>query len=366
MPPVTPKWYERPTLAAIGLAVGAATALTWSAIGPSSYLHVTQQAWFHVSLHDVAVNVLLTIFFLGIGIEIARERRHGALRSRASASAPVVAALGGMAATAFLMVVAGVVSHTDTITKSWGVPMATDVALVVGAIALAGPRIPRELRLFLLALAVVDDAGSLAVLTFTGATHLRPVGLLCASAVIAVLPWVRRRERAVLWSVALAGLWATFLWAGLEPALAGAVVGFAVHATAAAVSVEQWCSRWSARVVLPLFALTACGLSWHALSAQSVPVATTIVVVRILGKVIGISGVLWLIARTQRDSSHVFTSRQMLGAGSLCAMGFTVPLLFAQADFGRTSATYGALTVGLLVATVLGGALGLALLWRRD
>ena len=360
------KWYDRPTNAAIGLALGAGVALLWSALAPANYVADTQHSWHYLSLHGVAINGFLTIFFLGIGIEIARERRHGALRTASHAIAPVVAALSGMAATALFMVLAGIISHTDTLTKSWGVPMATDVAFVVGAMALAGPRMPRELRIVLLALAVVDDAASLVVLTLTGATHPHLLGIASSLAILATLPWLRRRALVSLWAPALAALWGALYWGGLEPALAGAVIGLALPATSTALKVEQWCTRWSALVVLPVFAVCACGVSWRALSTRSVPIATTMVVVRIVGKMVGISGALWLLSRTGRHLAASFTSRQMLGAGALCAMGFTVPLLFVQADFGLASATYGALTLGLLAATVAGGAMGLALLWRRN
>jgi NhaA family Na+:H+ antiporter len=168
------------------------------------------------------------------------------------------------------------------------------------------------------------------------------------------------------WFIALVALWFAMLFAGLEPALAGVVIGLVAPASSLTFTVEQWCTRWSALVVLPLFALCACGVNWSAFSAHSVPLAAVTVAVRLLGKIVGISGALWLLSRTGGHLAPSFTPRRMLGAGALCAMGFTVPLLFAEADFGRPSATYGALTLGLLVATVLGGALGLLLLWRRD
>lgn len=360
------KWYDRPTLAAIGLAVGAVVALVWTEINTPSYLALTGDAWHHVSVHSVAVNGLLTVFFLGIGIEIARERRHGALRDLANSLAPIAAALGGMAGTALLTVLVGVSTHSAVITKSWGVPMATDIAFVVGAMAIAGPSIPRELRIFLLALAVVDDAGSLAVLTVTGAAHPRVAGVFASVVVIGALPFLRRLAGRWQWLVALVALWLALSWAGLEPALAGAIIGFAVPTSTTTLRLERWCTRWSALVALPVFALSACGVDWRSLTTHSVPIVSTMITVRIIGKIAGVGGTLWLISRLRNSRLTTYSPRQMLGAGALCAMGFTVPLLFAQVDFGRESDTYGALTVGLLAATVVGGIIGLALLWRRD
>ena len=133
---------------------------------------------------------IMTVFFLVVGLEIARERRAGALADRQTAVVPVVGALGGMVGAALVYVA---VNHHPPGSRGWGIPMATDIAFALAALALLGRRVPSGLRLFLLTLAVADDIGSVVALAAFYSSKLDVRALAGAVVVVVVLVLVRRR-----------------------------------------------------------------------------------------------------------------------------------------------------------------------------
>ncbi|HEY5121523.1 MAG TPA: Na+/H+ antiporter NhaA [Acidimicrobiales bacterium] len=357
--------------AAVTVGVGALVALAWSAISSPTYQRVVASSWFRghdVGLHAIAVNGAMTLFFAAVGLELSRES-HSQLRHHLRASfPPLFGAIGGMAGTAALSLLLGQLLHSSALRRGWGVPMATDIAFTLGVLALAGPRIPSPLRIFLLTLAIADDVMSVIVLSVTGITHVRVVGLVAMVVVVVAGALIGRRLPPWLaFAVLLVASWLAFAWAGVEPALSGVVAGVLIPvASAPADRLEQNVARWSVGLALPLFALVACGVTWTSLSlagdSGKIIVGTT--VVRVVGKVIGIGAGVFLAGRLGVRRHASITAPVLAGASLLCAIGFTVPLLFAGALFGSTSATYGAFTVGLLVASFLGAVGGVALLRR--
>ena len=194
---------DRDVAPAFTLIAGALAALIWSLADPSGYERVINVGWSNrlmsdvglSSPHDIAASVLMTIFFFGIGLELARELRRGALAHLRHAAPPVLAAIGGMTVTAGFAVFAGYLTHLPALRHGWGIPMATDVAFTLGVVALVGARVPATLRLFLLALAVADDALSVVVLSVDGTTNVRVIGI-AASGVVAAVAWLAMRRRA--------------------------------------------------------------------------------------------------------------------------------------------------------------------------
>ncbi|MEI6736200.1 MAG: Na+/H+ antiporter NhaA, partial [Actinomycetes bacterium] len=214
------------------LLAGLLSALTWANVDPDSYqrllgwsLPAFLHHWEIGTLYSLVVNGLMTLFFFAIGIELSHEIRIGQLRDTRKAIAPIVSALGGMLGTALVISVFGWLFHNTPARSSWGVPMATDVAFALGVLALAGPRIPRELRVFLLTLAVADDIFSVIALALTG-PHAPDVAwtLIAVAAGLAVAKFARFIPTA-LWVVALILEWLLFTKAGVEPSLAGVVIG---------------------------------------------------------------------------------------------------------------------------------------------
>jgi Na+:H+ antiporter, NhaA family len=363
------------------LVAALAAALAWANIDAHGYVTV----WSHqlaraddvvpVSLHSVVGvvdNGLMTIFFLAVGLEIGREVAEGSLRDRRNALLPVLAALGGMAGAALIYVVAIALLHPHVdAARGWGIPMATDVAFVLGAIALLGRRVPRSLRIFVLALAVADDIASVVILAFVASTRIHLVWLVAALAALGAVSLLRRVVVHSWWPYVMAALitWYLFARAGIEPTLAGAFVGILIPVAGGARggrSLEAPVHALSSYVVLPLFVVANAGVVltgsvWHARGA--VPVMSAIVAARIVGKMLGITlAVLVLVRLRLCGLPEGTTWRHIVGISLLCGMGVTVPLLFAHALFGGNPALFSGTQVGLLLGTLGAAVLGSAVL----
>ncbi|NNN07838.1 MAG: hypothetical protein HKL85_01425 [Acidimicrobiaceae bacterium] len=355
--------------AAITVGVGAIVALVWSALSSSTYQRVVATSWFHgrdIGLHAIIVNGVMTIFFATVGLELSRET-HSQLRRHLRASLPpLFGAVGGMAGTAALSLLLGQLLDSSALRQGWGVPMATDIAFTLGVLALAGPLIPAPLRMFLLTLAIADDILSVIVLSLTGVTHVRLAGLLTVVVVVAVGTVIGRRLPPTLaFFLLLVVSWSAFAFAGVDPALSGVVAGLLVPvASAPSLRLEQHVVRWSVGVVLPFFALVACGITWNSLSlgGTSGKIILGTALVRVVGKVIGIGTAVYVVGRFGVRRHPSITPLILTGGSLLCAIGFTVPLLFAGALFPITSPTYSAFTAGLLVASLLGALSGVIVL----
>jgi len=365
---------------------------------------------FHMSLRDWVNDALLTIFFLVVGLEIKREFTVGHLAGRQSAALPVAGAVGGMvvpAALYLLIIPAGPWSH------GWGVPMATDAAFAVAVIAMLGSRVPVELRIFLTAVAIVDDIGAIVVVAafYSGELHLgylgaavvvtAGLGLLNHSRIYRVSPYV------------LLGvlLWACVRASGLHATLAGIVLAIfiptrppsnlraltiqadAIIAAEARQSGEflrhgpsvptlqaldaihdrlqspadrllRHAGARSSYVVLPIFALANAGvallpetISGHQALMLAIIVALT------LGKPLGLLGASAMAIRLGIATKPVaYTWRQLAGAGALAGIGFTMSLFIAGQAF-PVEFDFAASKIAVFIASVLSAAIGIALLW---
>jgi NhaA family Na+:H+ antiporter len=305
---------------------------------------------------------LMTIFFFVVGLEIKRELVVGELRDPRKVMLPVVAALGGMVvpAAVYLLLQAGREGA-----HGWAIPMATDIAFVVGFLALFGPRVPAGLKVLLLSLAIVDDLGAVLVIAvvYTADLYLPALGLaaLGVGAVLA-LRWLRIRSAAVYAAVG-AGIWLGFLKSGVHPTVAGVLLGLLTPARpllggrilldvmadlskrsgadAAAGApdhhdalspverLEEALHPWVAFVIVPLFALANAGVA-VAVAGLGSPVALTVVAGLTLGKPAGIVLASWAAVRAgvARLPEQV-NWRVMLGAGCLGGIGFTMSLFIA-------------------------------------
>jgi NhaA family Na+:H+ antiporter len=353
------------------LTIALAAALIWVNIDAHSYGAV----WSHLattrsepapdifhSVVDEIDNGLMAIFFLAVGLEIGREVAEGSLSDRRNALLPVVAALGGMVGAVLIYLLMTTVLHPHGgIAKGWGIPMATDVAFTLGAIALLGHRVPQPFRIFVLALAVADDVAAVVVLAFVASNSLHPWWLVGALAALGAVCLLRRRVRHAWlpYVVAAIVVWYLFVRGGIEPTLAGAFVGILVPVAGGAragLTLERPVHLLSSYVVLPLFVLANAGVVlsgavWH--SSGGVSVTVSILAVRTLGKFLGITVAVVLAVRLGLSNLPQDTTwRHIVGVSLLCGIDLTVPLLFAHAVFGSSPLLYSGAQIGLLLETV--------------
>jgi Na+:H+ antiporter, NhaA family len=331
-------------------------------------LHLTLQEWIN--------DGLMTIFFFVVGLEIKREMTTGHLATRASATMPIIAAVGGMLVPAVLFV-----AIADPASRGgWGVPMATDIALAVGVVAVVGERVPPAMRAFLLGLAIVDDIGAIVIIavfygegvgvgwlaaagaTFGAAVLMRAVGV---GAVLAYVP------------VGMA-LWYLLLQAGVHPTLAGVALGLLApsaagdddpgtdEATGSVVErLEHALHPWSSYLVVPLFALANSGivLSLAAIEAAAGERLTWAVFAGlVVGKPLGV------LAATRLSEATGLARRPpgtrgptLVGVGQAAGIGFTVAMFVAELAFDDATQLDHA-KLAILAASVTSAVLAFSLL----
>ncbi len=352
-------------------------ALVWANLHGSSYHDVWERT---VTLGGDSLGVsepirewvneaLMTLFFFVVGLEIKRELVVGELRERRAAALPIIAAAGGMIVPAviFLALNAG----TDS-AKAWGVPVATDIAFVLGVLALLGRRAPAGLKLFLLALAIVDDLGGIVVIAIFYSNGLS-TGYLSAAAVLTVaIALMRRRVTAIpAYLVAGAVLWYFVYRSGVHATIAGVILGVLtptspVRGREVLQLLEHRLVRWSAFVAVPVFALANAGVE---LSASEMRHAFTSRVVwgvllgLVVGKMLGISlfalGAVRLgWARLPRGMGPI----DVVGGAALAGIGFTVALFIAGLSLGEAPEVLAWVKIGILAASIVAAALGSAVL----
>ena len=333
-------------------------------LGGSAFAELTTvQSWVNGGL--------MAVFFFVVGLEIGREHRTGELGHARTAVVPVVGAAGGMAGAGLVYVL---FNHGEVGSSGWGIPMATDIAFALGALALLGRRVPPGLRLLLLTLAVADDVGSVLVLAIFYSARTHPPALLGALVVTVAMVVARRWPALPAWPILVGGLalWVLLAAGGVEPALAGVVTGVLVPSRRAgrpgdpAERLERRTAPFSAFIVLPLFALANAGIVFHVgmlTPPGATPVFVGIAAARVVGKLVGITVACSVVVRLGLGRlpegvrwSHV------AGGAAVAGIGFTVPLLIAEQAFGTNPPLVAASELGLLVGSVAAFGVGALLL----
>lgn len=319
---------------------------------------------------------LMAIFFLLIGLEIKRELVTGELASPRRAALPLVAALGGAIVPALIYLAFNVGGSGAA---GWGIPMATDPAFALGMLALLGRRIPLALRVFLTALAIVDDVVAVLVIAVVYAGGLSWPHLRIGAAILVGLVLAGRLgfHITLVYVVLGLGLWLVFLESGVHTSIAGVLLALTLPvrtALGASGGVEgsllaRWehgLAPWVAFGIVPIFALANAGvaLGEDVLTTLTEPVALGVLIGLVLGKQLGIVLATWLAIRLRLAVlPGTVTWRHLYGASWLAGIGFTTSLFIAGLAFGDGT-LLGQAKIGILVAALVAGGGGWVTLRR--
>ena len=314
---------------------------------------------------------LMAIFFLVIGLEVKREMIDGALSTRAQATFPAIAALGGMLAPALIYLL---VNHGDPATHSgWAIPAATDIAFALGVMALLGNRVPTSLKVFLLALAIIDDLGVILIIALFYTSELSLSALGVAVGAVALLFWMNRRgvDRLSFYLIVGAVLWVAVLKSGVHATLAGVIVGFMIPYKGKRYSsplkhLEHKLHGWCVYFILPIFAFANAGISLAGISLASLasPVPLGVMLGLCVGKPVGITLVSYLALKFKLaklpEGTHF---GQIMAVSVLCGIGFTMSMFIASLAFSADAQHFDTLSrLGILCGSTLAAVSGYLIL----
>ncbi|MGF1504971.1 MAG: Na+/H+ antiporter NhaA [Anaerolineae bacterium] len=373
------------------------------------------------SLHHWINDGLKALIFFVVGLEIKREITTGELSSPSRALLPIIAALGGMVAPALIYV--GINLWADGALNGWGIPMATDIAFTLGALALLGSRVPTALKVFVTALAIVDDIGAVVVIALFYTAEIAVPALLIGVLLLVAAFTLNRIGVRRLWPFGLIGIamWLAFLYSGVHATLAGVLLAFTIPHRAQAVDptvigramrmltdvvyrpdlptghaivgsakrqailqelsnevdraesplqrFEHMLHPWVSFVILPVFAFANAGVTMDGGSiaaALTSPIGMGIALGLIFGKTIGISLFTWVavklgIAELPRSISWT----QLFGVATLAGIGFTMSIFISTLAFG-TGGQLDTAKIGIIVASITAGLIGWTVLWLAD
>lgn len=361
--------------------MAAAVALIW-ANSPIAHSYTTfgdfeigPDVWhLRLSVGDWARDGLLAIFFFVAGLELKRELVIGELSTRKQAILPVAAAVGGVVVPAVICLAIG--WGQPDIDRAWAIPVATDIAFALGVLALVGSRVPSGARVFLLALAVVDDLIAIVLIAvlFTATIDLGAAALAVLGLVGYWLAQHYRITSPLLYVPLAVGIWIAVLNSGFHATLAGVALGLLTRVRAdpdedeaPATRLEHRIQPFSATVCVPLFALLASGVSIDAHSMRQLvhsPIAVGVIAGLLLGKPIGIFGTAWCAVRFQWAARPKgLHTRDMFAVSLLGGIGFTVSLLIADLALPEDGADLAKTAV--LVSSMIASLIGAAALVRR-
>ncbi|MEQ9261874.1 MAG: Na+/H+ antiporter NhaA [Owenweeksia sp.] len=356
---------------------------------------------------------LMAIFFLQVGLELKREIIGGKLSSFRKAILPIGAAVGGMVVPALIYLVFNLNAPTE---QGWGIPMATDIAFAIGVLSLLGDRVPAGLKVFLVALAIVDDLGAVLIIAVFYTSGISYVDLLHGLLFVLVLAGANYIGIRKAWFYALigvGGVWLTFFFSGVHPTIAGILTAFAIpgrvkikeedylknlqylhlqfietkaisgsfiseeqlgileeikqksdDAETPLQKIEHHLAPIVGFFILPLFALVNTGIHIHGnmLEILSHPVSMGITFGLLVGKFTGILGVSWLLVKLKlAELQQGISWRHLSGVAVIAGIGFTMSLFITELAFQKEEYRFIA-KLAILFASVLAGLIGVIIL----
>ncbi len=313
---------------------------------------------------------LMAIFFFLVGLEIKREVLAGELSSFDKAALPVIAAIGGMAVPGLVFAVLN--WGTPENLKGWAIPTATDIAFALGILALLGSRVPVALKVFLLAVAIIDDLGAIVIIAVFYTSELSTNALTLSMLGFALAVALNRMGVGRIAPYLIVGvfMWVFVLKSGVHATLAGVLIALTVPLKkkdgdkALLHQLEHALHPWVAFLILPVFAFANAGVSLVGLSVADLmqPLTLGIAAGLFLGKQLGVLAATWIgvksgVARLPEG----VTWRHVYGVACLTGVGFTMSLFIGSLAFGDDD-TMNAVRLGVVAGSVLSGLLGFAVL----
>ncbi|BCD68154.1 Na+/H+ antiporter NhaA [Nitratiruptor sp. YY09-18] len=313
---------------------------------------------------------LMAIFFFLVGLEVKRELLEGSLSSLSKVSLPAIAALGGMATPALIYML---LNFNDPIAmRGWAIPTATDIAFALGILALLGNRIPQSLKVFLMALAIIDDLGAIIIIALFYTKQLSITSLFVASGAIVGLFLlnyfkVARKSFYILFGIVL---WTSVLKSGVHATLAGVVLAMfiplkPIHGKSLLKEFEHELHGFVSYFVLPLFAFVNAGIDLRGLEMQKLFTGAPLGIILGLfaGKQLGVFGFSLLATKCKLAKMPENVSlRKFYGVSVLTGIGFTMSLFIDSLAFGDASLFKFADKLAILLGSLLSGIAGYVIL----
>lgn len=310
----------------------------------------------------------MAVFFVLVGMEVKKELFEGALSSYQQAIFPAIAAVGGMSVPA--LVYWFIAKQDPSLANGWAIPMATDIAFALGIMALLSKQVPLPLKIFLLALAIIDDLGAIVVIALFFSHELSVQALIFSGISILTLVLLNRFRVSALCAYMVVGaiLWASVLKSGVHATLAGVIIGFCIplkgkKGERPLHDFEHILAPWSSFVILPLFAFANAGVSFDGIDVSMIssPLLLAIACGLIIGKPVGVFGFSYISVKLGLAKlPDGINFKQIFSVAVLCGIGFTMSMFLASlafdADAGESVNTLSRL--GILLGSTVSATLG--------
>ena len=313
---------------------------------------------------------LMAIFFFVIGLEVKREVMEGHLSTLKQITLPGIAAVGGMVVPALVFIAFN--KGEAFAMNGWAIPTATDIAFALGILSLLGSRVPVSLKIFLMALAIIDDLGAIVIIALFYTAELSTMSIMIAAIALVILFIMNRMDVAIKSAYIVVGLilWVSVLKSGVHATLAGVALAFMIpmsskdkegNSFSMAKEMEHDLHKWVAFLILPLFAFVNAGVDLQGISLEEMagPVPMGIMLGLFIGKQVGVFGFSWLaikmgIASLPKDSNWTL----LYGVSVLTGIGFTMSLFVDTLAYNDTQIYHYADKLAILLGSLFSGLLG--------
>ncbi len=317
---------------------------------------------------------LMAIFFLLIGLEVKREFLEGQLSTPSQIALPGIAAIGGMVVPACFYVYMNL--GDETAMRGWAIPTATDIAFALGVLAMLGKRVPLSLKIFLMALAIIDDLGAIVIIALFYTVELSTLSIVTAATALTILIIMNRLGVAKKAAYIIVGvvLWVSVLKSGVHATLAGVALAFTIplncknnngETCSMSKDMEQDLHYWVAFFILPLFAFVNAGVDLRNVSLEQMTTGVPLGIMAglFLGKQIGVFGFSWVaiklgLAKIPDNSTWL----QLYGVSILTGIGFTMSLFVNSLAFTDGELYQQADKLAVLIASFAAGIAGYLIL----